>query len=115
MDEGSILMALGAVIPVGTVKTLVTNTKYWLVAAVTECCMLDISARSAQELRKRTNCVGSSGPECVAGMMAVLVALVAWNAEVVVVAVSARDKVVVWEFYSTVSSGSVSKSFLTYL
>lgn len=78
--------------------------------------MLDIAAWSAKELSSRGQwCVSSGRLEGMSWMVAVLVALVATNAEVEVFTVEASDEIAIWEFWlgiSTISAVCCKEAYL---
>jgi hypothetical protein len=101
MHEFCVLDALRAVVPVGAVETLVADTKDCLIAAITKRSVLDIASWSTQELGKRAESILCNGLEGVCGMMAVLVGLVARDAQVEIIAVYASHELVLGVFSNT--------------
>jgi len=100
--EASTLDALGAVIPVRAVQALVTHTVDVLVAAIAKSGMTDVTASSAEEVRKRSNLgLRGSGLEGVGRMVTMLGSNVAGQAKIEVVASYASDKLALWEDYTT--------------
>jgi hypothetical protein len=87
VDELGVLDTLGAVVPIGTVQTLVANAINELVAAITDGRVANIPPRVAQEIgQSGKNRLGRGGLESMAGVMTMLVVHVALQAKVVVVA-----------------------------
>jgi hypothetical protein len=98
VDDLGALNTFRAVVPVRAVQALVTNTVDELVAAVADCRMACIPAGRAQSIGQgRQGSVQSGSLESMAWVMTVLVADMAVQAQIVVIARGACDKVLLRE------------------
>lgn len=96
-----------AIVPVWAVQALMAHTIDELIATITDSGMADISSRVAEEVSQgRKSCVRGSRCECMAGMVAVLVADMAIHAQIVVFARKAGDKVLLGEAVDAAVAGS---------
>jgi hypothetical protein len=101
MNMPSVLDTVGTKVPIRTVETLVTNAENCLVTSITNRGMTNITAWSAEKFCSRSHQgFRSSGLECVAWMVSVIVILVAGHAKIVIVAILTSDEVVLGEFCS---------------
>lgn len=91
--------ASSAVVPVGAVETLVANTIYVFVTTVANSLVSNVAASFKKCLRKWFQS-GTLNSWCksMLWVVAVLMLLVAWNAEIKVLTVRAGDKAVLWVF-----------------
>jgi hypothetical protein len=115
MNNVGVLVALGAIIPIWAIEALVTDTEDRLIASVTNGSMLDIAARSTKEICNWIHWSTISGRlESMGWMMTVLVALVAWKAEIVIIAVEAGYEVLIREFLDTTVASARRFEFLLF-
>ena len=102
MNELGALDAIGAVVPVWAVQAFMADTIDELVAAIADSRVADIPARLAEEVGQYgKNGLFGGGLECMAGMMTVLVADMAGQAKIVIVARAAGNKLLFWEDLDT--------------
>ena len=108
VNEGGVLDALRAVVPVWAVQALVTGTEDWLsnisnvpsqanqqthlVASIAQSIVLGVAARGAQELGKRRKWFLTNGLELVSWVMTMVVSLMAWDAKIVIWAIKASHE-----------------------
>jgi hypothetical protein len=72
----------------------------YLIAAITDGIVANIAARSKKRLCKNPNlCTFDSRGKIMARVMAMLVNNMAKNTKVKVIAISTRDKLLLWKFY----------------
>jgi hypothetical protein len=107
MDVLSILDAIWAVIPVWAVQTFVTDAIDEPVAAVADSWVTNVSPRVAKEVSQSgKRSIRCSRCESVAGMMAVLVPNVAFNAQIVVLTSEASDELLLWQALDAAVAGA---------
>ena len=103
----SILVAFAAVVKVRTVETLVSHAMDHLVAAVADSSVSEVAAgREKSLLSKRKICTVDSRLEVMAGVVTVGIQCVAVQAEVIIIALDACDKVAVGERNDTGVAGA---------
>lgn len=98
MKELGFLDTLRTVVPIRAVEALVANSENWLVAAITQCSMLNIASSSTKELSKGAEGVLYNCFESMSWMMAMLVGLMARDAKIEVITVNASDELVLGIF-----------------
>lgn len=107
MSGASILDAVLAEIPIGAIETLVAHAIDLLVTSITDGIVAHVAARSEQSLcSKGKYCLLSRWVKAVSGMMAMLVAGMAVNAKVKVLARVASDKITLGQHYYAAVAGT---------
>lgn len=102
-----ILDTIGAIVPIWAVQALVANTIDELVAAITDSGVANVSARVAKEVSQgRESCLSGGGLEYVTGVVAVPVANMAMQAEIVVLTADASDELVLRQHLHTAVTGA---------
>jgi hypothetical protein len=107
VDELGVLETVGAVVPVWAVQALVADTVDELVAAIADGVVTNVPARIAEEIgQSREDSLGCRGRESMTGVVTMLVANMASQAKVIIVARDASNKLLLGENGDTAVAGA---------